>query len=236
MKRPIIAVTTSYANINDLENQTVNPFYLDAIVKAGGEPRLLDFLFPTTEVTAMIEDASGVLVIGGDDIEPSLYGCEREKECGESCIIRDEFEMEVVRMAHILGIPLLGICRGVQVLNTAMGGTLIQHVPAVTGVNHQQKSGNVFWHDVDITPGTILSEIVGTDRIAVNSYHHQAPMQIAPGLRVAAKSRDGIIEALESLPGEPWQLGVQWHPERTVGKDKYSLRYFEALVNAPLAP
>lgn len=230
MKKPVIGVTTSFENKNDLHNQIVNPFYIEAVEKAGGQPEILDFLTPLDCIPAVLERLDGVLLIGGGDYDPSLYGAERDPLCGESCLVKDQFELELTRQAVRRGVPVLGVCRGLQTVNIALGGTLYQHVPAVTGKAHQQAKGNVYWHDVDIVPGTMTERIIGRAVIATNSYHHQAADKVPACLRAGAFSRDGIVETLESLPGGSWVFATQWHPERTVGADVYSLRFFEALV------
>ena len=230
MNKPVIGVTTSFDDKSNLQNQTVNPFYIEAIEKAGGEPLILDFLTPLEDIPSVLEKLDGVLLIGGGDYEPELYGAERDPLCDESCLVKDRYELELTRQAAKMGVQVLGICRGVQTINVAFGGTLFQHVPDVTGKVHQQKPGNVYWHDIHTVPGTLTARLIGKDVIATNSYHHQAVDKIGEGLRVGAYSKDGIVESLESLPGASWVFGLQWHPERTVGKDEYSLRFFSALI------
>lgn len=230
MKKPVIGVTTSFEHRDDLQNQTVGEFYIKGVEQAGGEPRILNFLTPLDQIPEVLKELDGVLLIGGGDYEPSLYGAERDPLCGESLLVKDEYELELTRQAVKMGVPVLGICRGVQTINVAFGGTLHQHVPALTGKVHQQEKGNVYWHDVDIVPGTVMAQLIGREVIATNSYHHQAADRIGEGLRAGAYSRDGIVESLESLPGASWVFGLQWHPERTVFADDYSLRFFKALV------
>lgn len=230
MSKPVIGVTTSFEDRDHLENQIVNPLYVQAVEKAGGEPKILNFLTPLEQIPQVLSGLDGVLLIGGGDYEPELYGCTREEECGESCIIKDHFELELTRRAVEMGVPVLGVCRGVQTINVAMGGTLYQHVPTLTGRLHQQLKGNTYWHDVEILPGTTMEALVGCSVIATNSYHHQAAWRIGSGLRAGAMSRDGLVESLESLPGQSWIFGLQWHPERTVETDIYSLRFFRTLV------
>lgn len=230
MNKPVIGVSPSFDDKAHLEKQSVNPFYIHAIELAGGQARVLNMLTPPEEIPALLGELDGVLLSGGGDYDPATYGCEREAECGESCAERDLFELELTRQAVLAGVPVLGICRGAQTINVAMGGTLYQHIPSVTGVIHQQKEGCVYWHDVDILPGTQMHSLLGRERLAVNSYHHQAAFRLGRTLRAGAMSRDGLIESIESMPGESWLFGLQWHPERTVGKDASSLRFFEELV------
>lgn len=230
MSKPIIGVTTSFEDKEHLEKQIVSEFYPEGVRKAGGEPKKLDFLTPLERIPSILEGLDGVLLIGGGDYEPSLYGEERNPKCGPSCLVKDQYEIELTRQAAKAGVPILGICRGLQTVNVAFGGSLVQDVPSVTGKLHQQPKGNVFWHDVYIVPNTILSSLTGAPVIATNSYHHQSAKRIGNGLIVSSRARDGIVEALESTGERSWILALQWHPERTVGKDRYSLRFFEALV------
>jgi len=226
MKRPVIGVTTSFEDREHLENQNVNPFYLEGVRKAGGEDRVLDFLTPEEDLPGVVAGLDGLLLIGGGDVDPAFYGAEREPECGEACLEKDRFELAIFREARRQNKPVLGICRGIQVINVAMGGTLVQDVPKEYGVLHQQTKGLVYWHDVSVVPGTRLSALVGRDVLMTNSYHHQCIRDLAPGLVASAWSWQGFIEAVE---GEG-VIATQWHPERTVKSDRVSLRFFEELV------
>lgn len=231
MQKPLIGVTTSFTDPARLDQQNVNPFYLEAVEASGGTPKILDFLTPLSQLPGVLSELDGVLLIGGGDIDPALYGAEADPLCGAPCPVKDRYEIALTQQAYERGIPVLGICRGAQVVNVALGGTLIQHVPDACGVVHQQKSGNVFWHDVTVQRGTLLHSLVGQDVIATNSYHHQAALTVAQALTVGALSREGIVEALESRPDAPgWILALQWHPERTYRHDPFSRRYFDALI------
>ena len=226
MKKPVIGVTTSFEDRAHLENQMVNPFYLEGVRKGGGEDRVLDFLAPLDALPEIVAGLDGLLLIGGGDVDPPLYDAEREPECGEPCLVKDNFEIAIFREARRQGKPVLGICRGIQVINVAMGGTLVQDVPKEYGVLHQQTKGLVFWHDVSVVPGTRLAEFVGGSVLMTNSYHHQCIRDLAPGLVPTAWSQEGFIEAVE---GEG-VIATQWHPERTVPYDRVSLCFFQELV------
>ena len=155
---------------------------------------------------------------GGPDIDPAAYGAEPHPRLGPVEPRLDAFELAVVRRADALGIPVLGICRGSQVLNVARGGTLHQHVPDVSdgSVSHRQtESGRETTHDVRIEPGSRLAEIVGPGDLDVNAFHHQAVDRLGRGLRAVAWADDGIVEAIEG-DGDGLYLGVQWHVETLV--------------------
>ncbi len=226
MKKPVIGVTTSFEDRAHLENQTVNPHYIEGVRKAGGEDRVLDFLTPAEKLPEVVSGLDGLLLIGGGDVDPSFYGAQREPECGEPCLEKDNFEIAIFHEALRQGKPVLGICRGIQVINVAMGGTLVQDVPKEYGVLHQQTKGLVYWHDVRVDRNTRLGALIGRDVLMTNSYHHQCIRDLAPGLVPVAWSREGFIEAVE---GEG-VIATQWHPERTVATDAVSLRFFEDLV------
>jgi putative glutamine amidotransferase len=149
---------------------------------------------------------------------------------------RDRVELLLARKAAEDNLPLLAICRGVQVLNVAWGGTLYQDVPtqipnALRHNFHPDHARNHLGHEVSIVAGTLLAELLGEARLGVNSFHHQAARDVAPGLRVSATSPDGVIEALEA-PDKRFVLGVQWHPEELVGDDRRMKRLFDAFVSA----
>jgi gamma-glutamyl-gamma-aminobutyrate hydrolase PuuD len=167
-----------------------------------------------------------LVLCGGDDVDARRWG-EPNHPSVELCPpVRDEYEIALVRCARAAGTPLLGVCRGAQVMNVALGGTLIQHVPDVDGVVPHQKGAS---HEVRIEPGTRLAALSGTSSAQVNSFHHQAVGRLAPGLRVTARATDGIVEAVEG-DGAPFLVGVQWHPEREGNPESLGTGLFRALV------
>lgn len=210
--------------------------YADRVVAAGGEA-----------VEAGIEEwragqpivaaaaADGLILTGGIDIDPAVYGAERSERVSEVNRARDDFELALLREALERDIPVLGVCRGHQLLNVAYGGSLLQHIEerephrSRRGADGTIESG---WHPVTLEPGTVLATILGGEPIRANSRHHQAVTgdRVAPGLTVAGTTPDGIVEALED-PARRWVVSVQWHPERTEMGDA-SAPLFEAFVRA----
>jgi len=159
----------------------------------------------------------GVVAIGGDDIDPALYGEQPSPDLGSIVPERDDVELTVMRDALAHGVPLLAICRGMQLLNVACGGSLLQHISEDAGHTAHRDTSESSWHSIDILSGSVLATIAGRGPVLVNSRHHQGvtPQHLAPTLRVAGVMDDQLhlIEAIE-VPGHPFALGVQWHPER----------------------
>jgi putative glutamine amidotransferase len=165
---------------------------------------------------ALFSRLDGLVLTGGVDVEPALYGRAPHATVTRTSAERDEFELGLVRRALAADLPVLAICRGLQVLNVALGGTLVQDLPSTIGtaVSHDDKARprTGIAHDVSILPGSRLHALLGIDEAAVNSFHHQAVAALGHGLVPAAFSADGVVEAVE-LPGARFVLGVQWHPE-----------------------
>lgn len=190
--------------------------YARCVAAAGGDPRAVEVTGPLDASALPVH--AGVVVTGGVDIDPARYGETRSERVTEVNPARDEAEAALIQHALRAGIPLFCICRGFQLLNVVRGGTLLQHLEerephrARRGADGAIESG---WHEVTVTAGSRLASITGRATLRVNSLHHQAVEQarVAPGLLVAAVAPDGVVEALE-VPGHPWALGVQWHPER----------------------
>jgi putative glutamine amidotransferase len=223
------------SGVKERPNEAVPRGYVEGVEAAGGVPVLLPNSADPARAPMSLERIDGLLLTGGDDVHPRLFG-----EPPHRCLDlvderRDHFEIALVRAARDRGLPVFGICRGVQVMNVALGGDLFQDIPSqVEGAQgHSQRTLiEGAWHDVDIRPGTRLAGIALGNRAAVNSYHHQACRRVAPGLVVTATAADGIIEGLEE-PGEAYFLGVQWHPEvLDGGADPLSRRLFAAFVEA----
>jgi len=202
--------------------------YSDCVINAGAAVMTLPPQPPTADVVARVLDGvDGLMLTGGKDVDAELYGQEPHPENDAPRPDRDAWEIALVRAAIERDVPVLGICRGLQVLNVALGGTLIQHVPDVIGSN-RYSYGNAEFADnpVMAVPGTRTAEILGA-RLTVKSYHHQALDRVAEGLTVSAHGDDGIVQAVE-IDGMSFGLAVQWHPEESPD----DLRLFEALVAA----
>jgi putative glutamine amidotransferase len=196
--------------------------YVARVLEAGGRPVLWPAL-PASDAAACVASVDGVLLSGGVDVDPPLYGEGAQPDVTEVDRARDDFEIAAVAEADRAGRPLLGICRGVQVLNVALGGTLHPHRP-----EHR-----IPWdarHPVAVEPGSLLARCLGTTSLSTNSHHHQAIDRCAPRLRVVATADDGLAEGAEAVGGHPFLLGVQWHPERT--DDAATRRLFAAFVRA----
>ncbi|ADU51929.1 peptidase C26 [Thermaerobacter marianensis DSM 12885] len=231
MPRPIIGVT-SYG-WDGRGRLFVPGDYLTAVRLAGGIPVVLVADGPPPE--EVLARVDGIILVGGGDVDPARYGAAPHETVSGIDPGRDAFELALARIAIERRIPLLGICRGAQVMNVALGGDLVQHVPEVYGdaVPHtpHDPSGPRAVHPVSVAPGSRLHQIFQSERVMVRSRHHQAVGRPAPGLNVVAHAEDGVIEAVEwSDPAHPFAIGVQWHPEDGIEHDPVQQRLFQALV------
>jgi putative glutamine amidotransferase len=191
---------------------TSSRFYVEGVERAGGVPVILPAMDPSG-VESVLARIDGVLLTGGGDVQPSRYGARPVAETHSVDPTRDAFEIRLLEVAIPADVPLLATCRGMQVLNVAMGGSLVQHVPAVTGQAHDHPDR---WregvHRVKIESDSHLAEALGATEVEVNSIHHQAVDQAAPGTRAVAWAEDDTVEAIEVV-GSPHVVAVQWHPE-----------------------
>jgi putative glutamine amidotransferase len=213
---------------------TLSRWYVERIIDAGGLPLLLPVVAGAL-APAFVEGLDGLLLTGGGDIDPDRYHCEPEAQTAGTDERRDAFEIALALAALEARLPVLAICRGIQVLNVARGGTLVQHVPKVTGANHLRSD---VWslpvHDVRLAADSRLADFLGTDTVSVNSLHHQAVDSVGDGVRAVGWGPDGTIEAVE-VDGHPEVVAVQWHPELLAG-DPVSARLFAGLVAAAQRP
>jgi gamma-glutamyl-gamma-aminobutyrate hydrolase PuuD len=237
MTAPLIGVTTSAEQTSrGVHRAFLNAAYIRAIERAGGVPVLLTPYHSPAAVTALWPRLDGILLTGGGDIEPTRFGEAAHPETSLISTERDALELDLVtRRALDAGVPLLAICRGIQVLNVALNGTLHQHVPDEYGhaiAHGQEGPRHARTHEVAVEPGSLLARIAGAEQLRVNSFHHQAINTLGDGLRPVAWADDKVIEAVE-LPGAAgFVLAVQWHPEELVDEDPAARRLFEALVTA----
>jgi putative glutamine amidotransferase len=227
--RPLIGITSHLepARWGDwVREAVVSPAsYARAVHRAGGMPVVLPPI-PGNGVADLVGRLSGLILSAGGDIDPQLYGAEANERTGEPDPRRDRFELSIVRAAVEAGLPFLAICRGMQVLNVALGGTLIQHVPELVRHNrHAPGPGQAGSHSIRISGDAKLGSILGTTA-SVSASHHQAVERLGTGLVAVAWADDQIVEAVE-LRRHPFGIGVQWRPED--GDDR---RLFEALINA----
>lgn len=238
--KPVIGITA--APVLDpqpsgvFERYRVTVGYVTAVLAAGGLPVVLP---PQDGNIAQILDmVDGLLFSGGADLDPALYGdTEVHPDTYEISALRDRFELELLNEAIARDLPVLCICRGIQVLNVALGGSLHQHIPDHVdhSLEHRQSVSGIPVgdpaHQVEVLPDTLAATIFGTRQLNVNSYHHQSIRNLAAGLVLNAVSPDGVVEAV-SLPGEPFVFGMQWHPELMFDQHDAQLRPFEAFVSA----
>ena len=226
MLKPLIGLTTS-THDGDGPAEAVGREYLDAVEAAGGIPVVLPILDPR-RAAAMLEVVDGLVLTGGGDIDPACYGEAPHPEVYGLHPARDAWELALVRTATS---PILGICRGAQVINVANGGTLVQHLPDVTDVSHRERErGGELVHHVEVAPGSRLHAVVGGLELGANTLHHQAVATVGEGLVISGRAPDGTVEAIEGV-GERAVLGVQWHPELLPGRDEHRA-IFTWLVSA----
>jgi len=232
---PVIGLTTyleqSQTGVWDVPASFLPKAYFEAVNNAGGIAVLLPPQPVDATIAARVLDSlDGLIVTGGKDVDPARYGHEAHPTTDEPRRDRDAWEDALLTAAIDRGLPFLGICRGLQVLNVALGGTLHQHLPEVIGSErYNAGSGNFSVTTARLTePGIVTDLLSETPTLDVKSYHHQAIDKLAGGLRVSAVSDDGIVQAVE-LPGVPFGVAVQWHPEEDAAED---IRLFAGLVDA----
>ena len=238
---PLIGVTTSEVRAAVLARplkqgdpaqpeMALGMVYMRAVELAGGLPVVLPPLAPD-RVGPLVEQLAGICLSGGPDLAPAGYGAQPDPNLGPTEPALDHFEICVAQQADRLGLPILGICRGLQALNVSRGGTLHQHLPDVTdgSIDHRQtEPGHVTTHGVRIEGGSRLAGILAGEEVEVNSFHHQAAADLGRDLRAVAWAPDGTIEGVEGTD-ERFVLGVQWHAEGLVGRPEH-LALFETLV------
>ncbi|MEU6357360.1 gamma-glutamyl-gamma-aminobutyrate hydrolase family protein [Streptomyces sp. NPDC047072] len=222
--RPLIGVSTYLEaearwGVWELEAALLPAGYPRLVQRAGGLAAMLPPDAPE-HAAATVARLDGLVIAGGPDVEPVHYGAERDPRTGPPARRRDAWELALIDAALAARVPLLGICRGMQLLNVALGGTLVQHIDG-----HAEVPGVFGWHLVKPVPGTSYGDIA-PEETSVPTFHHQAVDRLGSGLTASAHAADGTIEAVE-LSGASWVLGVQWHPE--MGDD---LRVMRALVDA----
>lgn len=212
----------------DPEPTVAQSKYIESLARAGAKMRWVELSDPEQAVQDALT-CDGLLLPGGGDMDPKFYGQERIPACGEPNLLRDTAEPLLLRAFLAADKPVLGICRGIQVMNAVLGGDLYQDIKPFEQLPHNDHWTKV--HTVTVRRGTLLSRILGQDTVLVNSQHHQAVDRVAPGFTLAALSEDGIVEAIEK-PDARFCLGVQWHPEWLSDADPAMQGLFDAFVNA----
>ncbi len=230
--KPVIGVTPLWDD--EKESLWMLPGYMEGIRAAGGLPIMLPLTSSSEELVQLSQLCSGFLFTGGHDVCPELYHQLPLPGLIASCKARDDMELQLLHLALQQDKPVLGICRGIQFINAALGGTLYQDLPSQhpsTTEHHMTPPYDRAAHAVTILPQTPLYHLLCTDRLNVNSYHHQAIKELSPKLAAMAISEDGLIESIY-MPGEKFLWATQWHPEFSWKSDEASRKIFQAFVQA----
>jgi len=238
MRKPIIGLTTGRRNRrtspDELQSADMacKSAYPQAVIRSGGAPILLPCTEDAEAVAAAVGVVDGLLLTGGGDVVALAYGEEPHPTAKGQDPVRDAAELQAIRVALDRGIPILGICRGIQALNVAFGGTLIQDIPSqVPGAfqHYTHAAENMLAHTVDIEADSLLAQVLAVTSMAVNSRHHQAVKELGAGLRTNCRARDGVIEGIEASNGRP-VLAVQCHPEDSAKDRPLFQKLFDWLV------
>jgi putative glutamine amidotransferase len=232
-RRPLIGLTAALGVVQygsqPIPGHIIPEIYLAAVWSACGQPVVIATGLPPEAAPQYLDLLDGLILTGGGDVNPARYG----RECEELTLgvsdSRDAMELALARRAIARRLPVLAICRGIQVLNVALGGTLVQDLVTAGRDDHRTTAAPPTRHEVQISPGSLLAEVMGVERLDVNSLHHQAVDDLGLGLQPSATAPDGTVEAIEmDEPG--WALGVQWHPELMCPDEPIQRRLFQAHV------
>jgi len=210
---PAVAVTAPRRLVDGRERVTLNTAYVRALEGAGLVPLAVPTMLAADRAGAALAAVRGLVLTGGEDVAPARYGAAPHPRLGDVDPVRDAAELALIAAARARGLPILAICRGIQILNVALGGTLYQDLDSERPgpVPHNDETGR---HPVHVEAGSLLERTLGTRAASVNSRHHQAIRDLAPGLKAVAWADDGVIEGAElTAATEPWIVAVQWHPE-----------------------
>jgi putative glutamine amidotransferase len=232
-QNPFVIVTATTESLRGRARVRVNEAYTNALAAFDLIPIILPPLAASI-AAASLESVAGLVLTGGEDVDPARYGQSRLAASGEPHRPRDDYELALARTAYEQRVPTLAICRGAQVMNIALGGTLIQDIPSQhpSDVAHDpagKRAERV--HRVDIDSSSRLADVVAETSISTNSSHHQSIASVAPGVRITARANDGIVEAIESTDPAWWMIGVQWHPEELIATpEDWDRRLFAAFA------
>ena len=226
MPRPLVALSATSAPPAGPGHPTrvrVNDAYVRALQAAGLVPLIVPPSLDDDEVRSLVHGVTGIVLSGGEDVDPAMYGAARHSATQAPHTGRDATERALVLAARDARRPLLAICRGIQMLNVALGGTLVQDLPSErpSAIRHAcDDARDQRVHGITVEPGSRLAAALGTTHLDANSMHHQALDRLAASLRASAHAPDGVIEGVESTLDDWWMLGVQWHPEELIGDAK----------------
>lgn len=220
---------------------TLNKNYVRSLIECGATPILLTTSLDVATWRTLYEEADGVMLTGGGDVEPALFGEAKHEKTDDIDLERDDIEIALARWAVADDKPTFAICRGIQVMNVALGGTLVQDIPSQWRVGTPEKlehrghaigaTRDQVLHEVCIEPGNCIAGVFGAGNVGVNSFHHQAIKVLGDGLIVTSRAPDGIIESVE-VPGKRYYLGVQWHPEEMTAGRADMVALFQSFVDA----
>lgn len=233
--KPVIGITTFNEHKEQRQYNSVDCNYINSIILAGGLPVLLPIIDNKEDIKEYLNNIDGLIFSGGEDILPAIYGENPINELRAISTKRDSFEIELFKLAYDMDKPILGICRGIQLINVASGGTLYQDIYTqrenTLGHSPTKIERNSLYHFIDIEKGSKLSDIFNEEKIMVNSFHHQSVKNVSQEFKITARSYDGIIEAIEAK-NKKFVVGVQWHPEALVINHKEFAKLFEQLIDA----
>jgi putative glutamine amidotransferase len=229
-----VAVTASIRPDGDTRRVRLTAAYVTALENAGLIPLIVPPLSSAGAAAGVLDSVAGLVLTGGEDVDPARYGEQRHEKVRAVNAERDATEAALIEEARARGMPVLAICRGIQILNVALGGTLIQDIRSQcdTKIAHDEEGPrDSRSHEVSIEAGSLIAEAVGAEHVTVNSFHHQSVNRVAEGMRVTARSPDGIVEGLESTDKKWWVMAVQWHPEEmTESAEPWDRGLFQAFA------
>jgi putative glutamine amidotransferase len=233
---PVVAVTATARLVEGVERVRLNAAYVRALESVGLVPIVVPPLASTGAALRVLDGLAGLVLSGGEDVDPSRYGATPHPELGPINCARDETELALLARAREIGMPTLAICRGIQVVNVALGGTLVQDLPSQrhdVAAHEVDDERDTRVHGVRVDPTSRLASILGVESLGVNSIHHQAVDRLGEAMRVNARADDGTIEGVESDDPSWWMVGVQWHPEElTTTPEPWDRRLFAAFAAA----
>ena len=211
-----VAVTAGIRPDGNTSRVRLTAAYVIALENAGLIPLIVPPLSSADAASAVLDSVAGLVLTGGEDVDPARYGEKRHEKVLSVNAARDATEVALIKEAQERGTPVLAICRGIQVLNVALGGSLVQDIASQckTDIEHDEASArNSRTHEISVEPGSLIAKAMGAEHLSVNSFHHQSVKRVADGMRVTARSPDGVIEGIESTDDNWWVMAVQWHPE-----------------------
>ena len=230
-RRPVIGISDTH---RDGTNATVPRSYVNAVLLTGGIPVVIPLMQDDNEMIELLNSLDGIIFTGGEDFDPAFYNERPIPQMGRINAPRDKFDIKLLQLAAERSVPVLGICRGIQLINIAFGGSLYQDLPVQyydKSIRHRQsQSSEEATHSVIVENFTVFSDIVKEQTLMVNSAHHQAIKDVAKGFRIAGKSSDKIVEVIEKIDDDNWILGVQFHPEMRVTRDVAMRRIFQRFI------